>query len=55
MQLLRDLGAAISPQSAWLLIQGIETLSLRIERHVQNAQEIAEWLEGRDDVASVNY
>ncbi len=55
VQLLRDLGAAISPQSAWLLIQGIETLSLRIERHVQNAQEIAEWLESQDDVASVNY
>lgn len=55
VQLLRDLGAAISPQSAWLLIQGIETLSLRIERHVQNAQEIAEWLENQSDVASVNY
>ncbi len=55
VQLLRDLGAAISPQSAWLLIQGIETLSLRIERHVQNAQEIAEWLENQPDVASVNY
>jgi O-acetylhomoserine (thiol)-lyase len=55
VQLLRDLGAAISPQSAWLLIQGIETLSLRIERHVQNAQEIAEWLENHEDVASVNY
>jgi len=55
VQLLRDLGAAISPQSAWLLIQGIETLSLRIERHVQNAQEIAEWLENHPDVASVNY
>ncbi|WP_405373292.1 MULTISPECIES: bifunctional o-acetylhomoserine/o-acetylserine sulfhydrylase [unclassified Microbacterium] len=55
VQLLRDLGAAISPQSAWNLIQGIETLSLRIERHVQNAQEIAEWLENHDDVASVNY
>ena len=55
VQLLRDLGAAISPQSAWLLIQGIETLSLRIERHVQNAQEIAEWLENHDDIASVNY
>ncbi len=55
VQLLRDLGAAISPQSAWLLIQGIETLSLRIERHVQNAQEIAEWLDGNDDIASVNY
>ena len=55
VQLLRDLGSAISPQSAWNLIQGIETLSLRIERHVQNAQEIAEWLENHDDVASVNY
>jgi O-acetylhomoserine (thiol)-lyase len=55
VQLLRDLGAAIAPQSAWNLIQGIETLSLRIERHVQNAQEIAEWLENHDDVASVNY
>lgn len=55
VQLLRDLGAAIAPQSAWLLIQGIETLSLRIERHVQNAQEIAEWLENHDDIASVNY
>ena len=37
VQLLRDLGAAIAPQSAWLLIQGIETLSLRIERHVQGS------------------
>ncbi|GAA1689650.1 bifunctional o-acetylhomoserine/o-acetylserine sulfhydrylase [Microbacterium sediminicola] len=55
VQLLRDLGSAISPINAWLLIQGIETLSLRVERHVQNAQEIAEWLENHDDVASVNY
>ncbi|WP_065569935.1 bifunctional o-acetylhomoserine/o-acetylserine sulfhydrylase [Microbacterium oleivorans] len=55
VQLLRDLGSAISPQSAWNLIQGVETLSLRIERHVQNAQEIAEWLENHADVASVNY
>lgn len=55
VQLLRDLGAAIAPNSAWLLIQGIETLSLRIERHVQNAQEIAEWLDNHSDVASVNY
>uniref|UniRef100_UPI0026195FED O-acetylhomoserine aminocarboxypropyltransferase/cysteine synthase family protein n=1 Tax=Microbacterium sp. TaxID=51671 RepID=UPI0026195FED len=55
VQLLRDLGSSISPISAWLLLQGIETLSLRIERHVQNAQEIAEWLESQDDVASVNY
>lgn len=55
VQLLRDLGSSIAPQSAWNLIQGIETLSLRIERHVQNAQEIAEWLDGHADVASVNY
>ncbi|MGH3704223.1 MAG: bifunctional o-acetylhomoserine/o-acetylserine sulfhydrylase [Agromyces sp.] len=55
VHLLRDLGAAIAPNSAWLLIQGIETLSLRIERHVQNAQEIAEWLDNHPDVASVNY
>ncbi|WP_374196241.1 bifunctional o-acetylhomoserine/o-acetylserine sulfhydrylase [Agromyces sp. ISL-38] len=55
VQLLRDLGASIAPASAWQLIQGIETLSLRIERHVQNAQEIAEWLDNHPDVASVNY
>ncbi|HWU47311.1 MAG TPA: bifunctional o-acetylhomoserine/o-acetylserine sulfhydrylase [Humibacter sp.] len=55
VQLLRDLGAAIAPISAWLLVQGIETLSLRVERHVQNAQEIAEFLESHPDVASVNY
>lgn len=55
VQLLRDIGAAISPHNAWLLIQGIETLSLRIERHVQNAQEVAEWLENHPDVASVSY
>ena len=55
VQLLRDLGSAIAPASAWQLIQGIETLSLRIERHVQNAQEIAEWLDTHPDVAGVNY
>ena len=55
VQLLRDLGSAIAPASAWQLIQGIETLSLRIERHVQNAQDIAEWLDTHDDIASVNY
>jgi O-acetylhomoserine (thiol)-lyase len=55
VQLLRDLGSAIAPISAWLLIQGIETLSVRVERHVQNAQEIAEFLENHPDVASVNY
>jgi len=55
VQLLRDLGASISPDSAFHLIQGIETLSLRIERHVSNAQTVAEWLDNHEDVASVNY
>ena len=55
VQLLRDFGSAIAPASAWQLIQGIETLSLRIERHVQNAQAVAEWLDNQEDVASVNY
>jgi O-acetylhomoserine (thiol)-lyase len=55
VQLLRDLGSSISPDSAFALIQGIETLSLRIERHVANAQAVAEWLENHDDIASVNY
>lgn len=55
VQLLRDTGAAISPDSAFTLIQGVETLSLRIERHVANAQAVAEWLEAHPDVASVNY
>lgn len=55
VQLLRDLGPAISPFNAFLLAQGLETLSLRIERHVQNAKAVATWLEGRDEVLSVNY
>ncbi|RFA11967.1 bifunctional o-acetylhomoserine/o-acetylserine sulfhydrylase [Subtercola boreus] len=55
VQLLRDLGSSIAPASAWQLIQGIETLSLRIERHVQNAQDVAEWLDNHDDVATVYY
>ncbi|WP_129339630.1 bifunctional o-acetylhomoserine/o-acetylserine sulfhydrylase [Cellulomonas endophytica] len=55
VQLLRDLGAAISPFNAFLLAQGIETLSLRVERHVQNAQRVAEWLDARDDVRGVHY
>ncbi|MCU1513333.1 MAG: O-acetyl-L-homoserine sulfhydrolase, partial [Microbacteriaceae bacterium] len=55
VQGLRDLGASIAPASAWQLIQGIETLSLRIERHVENAQAVAEWLDSHEDVASVNY
>lgn len=55
VQLLRDLGSAISPNSAWQLLQGIETLSLRVDRHVSNAQAIAEWLSNHPQVLSVNY
>jgi O-acetylhomoserine (thiol)-lyase len=55
LTLLRDTGAAISPFNAFLISQGIETLSLRVERHVQNAQKVAEFLEAREDVLSVNY
>ena len=55
VQLLRDLGASISPFNAFLIAQGIETLSLRMERHVANAQRVAEWLEAREDVLGVRY
>ena len=55
VQLLRDLGPAISPFNAFLVAQGLETLSLRMERHVENAAKVATWLEGRDDVLSVAY
>jgi O-acetylhomoserine (thiol)-lyase len=55
VQLLRDLGSAVSPFNAFLLAQGIETLSLRVERHVQNALAVAQWLDARDEVLSVNY
>lgn len=53
--LLRDLGAAISPFNAFLISQGLETLSLRIERHIQNAKAVAEWLTTRDEVLEVHY
>lgn len=52
---LRDFGPAISPFNSFLLLQGLETLSLRMERHVQNAQQLAEWLEKHPLVESVNY
>lgn len=55
VQLLRDLGSAISPFNAFLIAQGLETLSLRIERHVENAQRVAEWLEAREEVVGVHY
>lgn len=55
VQLLRDLGTSISPFNAFLIEQGIETLSLRVERHVANAQKVAEWLEARPEVRSVSW
>ncbi|MFD2923293.1 PLP-dependent aspartate aminotransferase family protein [Halobacillus naozhouensis] len=55
VQLLRDLGACLSPQNAFLLLQGLETLPLRIERHNDNAIELAEYLKGHPDVEWVSY
>ncbi|MCE5292563.1 MAG: bifunctional o-acetylhomoserine/o-acetylserine sulfhydrylase [Nocardiaceae bacterium] len=55
VQLLRDLGSAVSPFNAFLIAQGLETLSLRVERHVSNAQKVAEFLEGHSGVLSVSY
>ncbi len=55
LTLLRDIGAAVSPFNAWLLAQGLETLSLRIERHVENALATAAWLEKHPQVEKVNY
>lgn len=55
LQLLRDVGAAVSPFNAWLLAQGLETLSLRMERHLENAQAVATWLEAHPDVEKVHY
>ncbi len=52
---LRDLGAALSPFNAFLLIQGLETLSLRVQRHVDNALALARWLEEQPEVTWVNY
>ena len=55
LTLLRDIGAAVSPFNAWLLAQGLETLSLRIERHLSNAKTLATWLEKQPQVEKVNY
>ncbi len=55
LTLLRDTGAAVSPFNAWLLAQGLETLSLRIERHLSNASVIAKWLSSHPQVEKVNY
>jgi len=53
VQLLRDLGASVSPFNAFLVSQGLETLSLRMERHVDNARAVATWLQGRGEVERV--
>ncbi|MCX7538207.1 O-acetylhomoserine/O-acetylserine sulfhydrylase [Corynebacterium sp. P5875] len=53
--LLRDTGAAPSPFNAWVTAQGLDTLSLRVERHNENARKVAEFLAGNDKVATVNY
>ena len=53
--LLRDTGACISPFNAFLLLQGVETLSLRLDRHVENTKKIVEWLSGHPKVAKVNH
>ncbi len=55
VQLLRDLGPATTPFNSWLFIQGLETLSLRMERHVSNAAAVADFLVGRDEVEKVYY
>jgi O-acetylhomoserine (thiol)-lyase len=55
LTLLRDTGAAVSPFNAWLLALGLETLSLRVQRHVENALAVATWLEKHPSVAKVNY
>jgi len=55
VEVLRDVGASISPMNAWLLVQGLETLAVRMRQHVANAVAIAEFLRGRDEVAWVAY
>lgn len=55
VQLLRDIGAALSPFNSWLLLQGLETLGLRVQRHNENAQAVAEYLEQHPKVESVSY
>lgn len=55
VQLMRDLGSAQSPQNAFLLNVGLETLHLRVPRHCENAQKVAEYLESRPEIAWVNY
>jgi O-acetylhomoserine (thiol)-lyase len=55
VQILRDIGACQTPMNSWLFLQGLETLSLRLERHVKNAQAVAEFLEAHPKVSWVTY
>ncbi|WP_460467940.1 bifunctional o-acetylhomoserine/o-acetylserine sulfhydrylase [Calidifontibacter terrae] len=55
VQLLRDLGSAVSPFNAFLIAQGVETLSLRVERHLENARKVAEFLQGHAQVEKVGW
>ncbi|WP_041056043.1 O-acetylhomoserine aminocarboxypropyltransferase/cysteine synthase family protein [Jeotgalibacillus campisalis] len=55
VQLLRDIGACLSPHSAFLLLQGLETLHLRLDRHIENAKKVAEYLSGHPQVEWVSY
>lgn len=52
---LRDLGASLAPQNAWLLLQGLETLAVRIEKYSQNAEKVANFLNSHPDIKGVNY
>jgi O-acetylhomoserine (thiol)-lyase len=55
VEVLRDVGASISPMNAWLLVQGLETLAMRMPQHVENARAVAAFLHGRPEVAWVSY
>jgi methionine-gamma-lyase len=55
MTVLKDIGATISPHDAWLIMRGLKTLPIRMERHCSNAQKIAEFLEAHDNVSQVYY
>src|SRR5579872_3269053 len=54
-EVLRDVGSALSPMNAWLMVQGLETLALRMQQHCENALAVAEWLRAREEVAWVSY
>lgn len=55
VQYLRNMGAAAAPFNAFLIAQGLETLSLRMERHIENTRKVAEWLDAREDVTKVTW